>query len=370
MTERKLATIREVSGVTPIGGADFIVSYQIDGWSVTDKKGAYSVGDNVVYLEVDSFVPHDLAPFLAQGKEPSNFNGVEGTRLRTKKMKGVYSQGLILPLSVMGDEYYKDRSARGLSNCWVKQVNGKTVGANAEVGSDVTAYLGIQKWEAPENKFVAGNQKGNFPSFIPKTDQERIQNVKKELAKRLNEKGCITFQVTEKLHGSSMTIFNKSGEFGVCSRNYELKLDDESSFTKCVAAHNLKDKLLNQQGEYPYEIAIQGELCGSGMNGNQYGINGYKFYVFDVFSIVNGKYLETFDAFGICKILGLDHVPVVDFKTIHNGTDLDGWIKEQIAGADGGSVLNNSRREGLVYKDISSDFSFKVISNAWLLKNE
>lgn len=346
MTERKLATIRKVAGVVPIEGADFIVSYQIDGWNVADKKGAYSVGDKVVYLEVDSFVPHDLASFLAQGKEPSNFNGVKGTRLRTKKMKGVYSQGLILSIKTVA---LLESVPEDLLNT---------------VGSDITSYLGIQKWEAPENKFVAGNQKGNFPSFIPKTDQERIQNTKKELAKRLKVKGSITFQVTEKLHGSSMTIFNKGGEFGVCSRNYELKLDDESSFTRCVDVHDLKSKLDSRQ------LAIQGELCGSGLNGNQYGINGYKFYAFDVFDINTGKYLKPEESLGVCTSLGFDHVPVLYFKTLHDGTDLDEWIKEKIAGADGISVLNNSKREGLVYKDISSDFSFKVISNAWLLKNE
>ena len=372
MTERKLATIREITCITSIKDADFIVSYQVDGWNVIDKKDAYSVGDKVIYLEVDSFVPYDLAPFLAQGKEPDDFNGVKGKRLRTKKMKGVISQGLILPLYVMGDEYYKDRSKRGLLNCWVKQVNGNTIGANDEVGSDITSYLGIQKWEASENKFVAGNQKGNFPYFIPKTDQDRIQNISKSLINRTATEP-VRFQKTEKLHGSSMTIYVKDGEFGVCSRNFEIKQEDDSSFMRCVNAHKLKDKLLDYYEKYNNDIAVQGELCGSGINGNQYGINGYNFFVFDVYSIKNKEYFLPLNTEIWCEEFGFDHVPIldtVDLPANLNMQQIQDWVKEQLEKADGESVLNKSKREGFVYKDNNSDFSFKVISNAWLLKNE
>lgn len=372
MTERKLATIREVSGVTPIEGADFIVSYQIDGWNVIDKKDVYSVGDKVIYLEVDSFVPHDLAPFLAQGKEPDEFNGVKGKRLRTKKMKGVISQGLLLPLTVMGNEYYIDRSSKNLPNCWVKKVNDVFCGANDKVDSNVTQYLGIQKWEAPENKFVVGNQKGNFPYFIPKTDQDRVQNISKSLFSRTAIEP-VRFQITEKLHGSSMTIYVKDGEFGVCSRNFEIKQEDDSSFMRCVNAHKLKEKLFSYYEKYGENIAVQGELCGTGINGNQYNINGYKFFVFDVYSIKNKEYFLTLNTEMWCEEFSFDHVPILGYEILQQGFDMQqiqDWVKDQINAADGESTLNKSKREGFVYKDMNSDFSFKVISNAWLLKNE
>ena len=354
MTERKLATIREVSGITAIEGADFIVSYQIDGWNVIDEKDAYSVGDKVVYLEVDSFVPYDLAPFLAQGKEPDEFNGVKGKRLRTKKMKGVISQGLLLSINTVSllESVPQDL----LDTC----------------GSDVTQYLGIQKWEAPENKFVVGNQKGNFPYFIPKTDQDRIQNISKSLInKTATEPVC--FQITEKLHGSSMTIYVIDGKFGVCSRNFEIKQEDDSSFMRCVNAHKLKDKLLEYYEKHGRSVAIQGELCGSGINGNQYGINGYKFFVFDVYGIDSQEYFLPIDTLMFCVKFGFDHVPIldtVDLPVNLSMQQIQDWVKEQLKEADGESVLNKTKREGFVYKDTNSDFSFKVISNAWLLKNE
>ena len=82
-TIRKLASVQRVLAIRDIEGADFICAYQINGWYVVDQKGKYNVGDFVVYVEVDSFVPNLVAPFLSKGKEPKLYNGVLGERLRT-----------------------------------------------------------------------------------------------------------------------------------------------------------------------------------------------------------------------------------------------------------------------------------------------
>ena len=75
---RKLATIRRIEEVKPIEGADLIQAYRVDGWWLVDKKDAYQVGDLAIYCELDSWIPHELAPFLSKGKEPRNYKGVEG----------------------------------------------------------------------------------------------------------------------------------------------------------------------------------------------------------------------------------------------------------------------------------------------------
>ena len=101
---RKLATIQRIAEIKEIEGADKICSYGILGWYVTDQIGKYKVGDLVVYVEADAFVPNSLAPFLTkEGKEPKVFNGVLGERLRTVKLRGVLSQGLLLPIQILGD---------------------------------------------------------------------------------------------------------------------------------------------------------------------------------------------------------------------------------------------------------------------------
>ena len=101
--ERKLASIQRITKLFPIEGADRIEGAEILGWTCVVNKGEFKEGDLCIYIEVDSWIPHELAPFLSKGKEPKIYNGVKGTRLRTVKMKGVVSQGLILPLSVLNN---------------------------------------------------------------------------------------------------------------------------------------------------------------------------------------------------------------------------------------------------------------------------
>ena len=201
---RKLATIQKIAEIKAIPDADRIVAYRVNGWWIVDQKDKYKVDDLVVYCEIDSWIPNDIAPFLSKGKEPREFNGVKGEKLRTIKLKKQISQGLILPLSIIPNipeaELYFDKEGN--------------------IGSDVSELLGIQKWEAPVPAQLAGQMKGNFPSRIPKTDQERVQNIPAIIEASYNTGR--TFEVTEKLEGSSMTCYlltNDEGklEFGVCS---------------------------------------------------------------------------------------------------------------------------------------------------------
>lgn len=168
---RKLATIRKIEEIKPIEGADAIQHYRVDGWWIVDKIGAYSVGDLACYAEIDSWLPHTIAPFLSKGKEPRQFNGVKGEKLRTAKLRGVLSQGLLLPINVLPNNI------------------------SIVEGDDVTEVLNIQKWEAPIPAQLAGQVRGTFPSIIPKTDQERVQNI------NIEDVYNHTYEVTEKLHG-------------------------------------------------------------------------------------------------------------------------------------------------------------------------
>lgn len=152
---RKLATIRKITELNPIPKADAIEVATVDGWKAVVKKGDFKVGDLAIYLEVDSWVPYELAPFLSKDKEPKEYNGVKGERLRTIKLRGQLSQGLLLPIDVAYNEDPPDYDHVFLE------------------GDDVTELLGIQKWERPVPAQLAGLMKGSFPSFIPKTDQER-----------------------------------------------------------------------------------------------------------------------------------------------------------------------------------------------------
>ena len=96
---RKMATVRKINAIGPIEGADAIEVATVGGWKVVAQKGLYNVGDLAVYFEIDSWIPNTLAPFLTKpGQHPKVFEGIEGERLRTIKLRGQISQGLLMPL--------------------------------------------------------------------------------------------------------------------------------------------------------------------------------------------------------------------------------------------------------------------------------
>ena len=341
---RKLATIRKIDALTPITGADAIECAHVGGWKVVVKKGEYIAGDLAVYIEIDSWVPTTLAPFLSKGNYPRVYNEVEGERLRTVKLRGQVSQGLLLPLDVLRGKV-SDNDFEYLSDC---------------ENMDVTELLSIQKWE-PATEFMSADAKGAFPSQIPKTDQERIQNLSYELEQWKTE--GITWEVTEKLEGSSMTAYLIDGEFGVCSRNLNLKPNPDATFWKTA----IDAKLEEAMRKFGDNIALQGELVGEGIQGNIYKLKGTHFYVYDIYDIAEGKYFEPIDRRVFCKMYTIKHVPVM-----HANTELLTSVDSLLNLAEGKSVMGmiGCEREGLVFKCNEKEVSFKAISNRYLLKSK
>lgn len=347
-TVRKLASIKPITYIKPIEGADSIECAIVDGgWPVVIRKGEYKVGDVAVYFEIDSWVPHELAPFLSSGKEPREYNSVKGERLRTVKLRGQVSQGLLLPLDCLG-----------------------SIANDVSVGEDVSHILNIQKWEPPIPAQLQGTMKGNFPHFIPKTDQERCQNLRKEIFETYKDD---TYEVTLKLDGSSTTIYVKDGEVGVCSRNIDLKETEGNSFWKAARDQNIIEPLLELSKEKGEEYAIQGELIGESIQGNPEKLKGQRFYLFDIYSITEGRYFKPFERYTVLDqlwMLGSDieHVPIIDqhvFLTQQYET-----IDDLLNFAEGSSLNPQTRREGIVFKSWDSDFTFKAIANSYLLKHK
>jgi RNA ligase (TIGR02306 family) len=352
-TVRKLASIKPITYIKPIEGADAIECAIVDGgWPVVVKKGEYKVGDIAIYLEIDSWVPHELAPFLSKGQDPREYNGVKGERLKTVRLRGQVSQGLLLPSQILDE--------RGL---WPLAGN--------PVGHNLTKQLGIQKWEPPIPAQLQGVMKGNFPSFIPKTDQERCQNLRKHIFETHKDE---IYEVTVKLDGSSTTIYVKDGEVGVCSRNIDLKETEGNSFWKAARNQNLIEPLLQYCKETGVEIAIQGELIGEGIQGNPEKLKGQRFYLFDIYNITGGYYMKPYERYGILDIFhkmfgaDLEHVPIID-QDVRVAQAYD-TIDDLLEFAEGTSLNPQTKREGLVFKSWESDFTFKAISNSYLLKHK
>ncbi len=349
---RKLASIQRVAEIRPIEGADAIEHFRINGWWVVDKKDAHKVGDLVVYLSLDSWVPHELAPFLSKGQEPREYNGVKGERLRTIRLRGQVSQGLLLK----PDQLVFAVEVKSITPKYVLS----TMGWDEE-GADLTEALGIQKWEAPIPAQLQGQAAGMFPSWGRKTDQERCQNIWDEIQQHIDKE--TKFEVTIKLDGSSASYgLSPEGEYVACSRNLSLKTDQEdNTFVNIGRKYELETKLKN----LGRPLMISGELCGPGIQKNQEGLKDHQLFVFDIYDPLTMSYLPSSERFQIVNKLGLQHVPV-----IHQ------WIALRELGIQSlddllnfaeGSSLNSNQREGVVFKAVDGSFSFKAISNQWLI---
>lgn len=325
---RKLASVRKVEGILPIEGADAIEVAVVGGWKCVVKKGEFTEGDLGVYFEIDSKLP-EREPFLFM--EKSKFI------VKTIRLRGQLSQGLLLPLHKFDLEGLGDSG----------------VGLGTE-GSDVTEILGVEKWE-PAVEYTQGDQKGPFPYFIRKSDQERIQN----LVEQIDQWRDIEFEITEKLEGSSSTWYFYNGVFGACSRTLEMHLAPGSRWEAINQKYDLEAKLR----AFGKNIAIQAEMIGPKIQDNIYNLKEVDIRIFDVFDIETQSYMTPQERAIILRELNLEHilVPLLGFEKIGTKT-----VEELLEIADGESLLGAKRREGLVYK--AGDISFKTVSNEYLLK--
>lgn len=340
---RHLATIQLVADVQPIENADAIEKIKVRGWWCVAKKGEFRAGDACVYFEIDSLLPssHPAFEFLRERSREVTIaledgNTTSGYRLRTVRLRGQISQGVALPLSVFD--------------------------LAVEVGSDVSEVIGVHKWEPPISKQMAAMAFGPFPSFIPKTDEERVQNLGDTVRAHAGE----TFYVTEKLDGCSVTMYRTEERFGVCSRNWDLL--EGNMYWTAAREFLIEEKL-------PVGYAIQGEIIGEGIQGNPLRRKGQHLYIFNVYSIADGNFLDFSELSGFCAGRSLNMVPVFQVGP------LPGEVSEIVAMADGKSLLNpDADREGLVFRPLKeqneemrgsrSRLSFKSISNKYLLKGD
>lgn len=392
---RQLVSIKTITDLQPIPEADRIETATIDGgWKVVVKKQEFEVGDKCLYFEIDSILPTQDPRFSFLDKDAKNFDWGRGARLRTIKLKKQISQGLALPLKPFQYE-----------------INSK---------KDLTEIIGVRKWEdsdtVPEQentnkkqqgkflrslakfmpRFISGRYlgfvaslykktKGDFPSFVSRTDQLRCQNFSGFFKNEENLKS-INFEVTIKSDGSSLTVYKNKSDIGICSRNMtvwkkaqyglfkrllgfksnQIKLD--SNFTRVAAKTNIVEAL----EKLNLNIAVQGEMVGPGVNGNRAFLKDFEYHIFDIFDIDKQCYVGHNERLDILIQLfkngykgGIVHE--VAFDTLENLglTSIEKCLKfAETVKVPG----NDNIVEGVVFKSADGKISFKAVSNEYLLK--
>jgi RNA ligase (TIGR02306 family) len=331
--ERKLASVVKITDIQPIVGADAIVVAKVKGWNVVVKKGEFNVGDLAVYYEIDSFLPIRPQFEFLRKSSFKRMGSTDGFRLKTIRLRNTVSQGLLTPIP------------EGI--------------VDPKEGDDLTEALDIVKYEPPIPAQLAGKIKGTFPSFIPKTDETRIQNFEADM--RFLPVGERVY-ITEKLDGTSFTCYFKDGVFGVCGRNWELTETVDNSLWRMANMLELKDKL-TKLGK---NIALQGELIGSNINGNLYGLSDHKLFFFTGYDIDKGRRMFFDELEWLLFRLEVPMVPVLEKYGYVLPTE--NLVDNMLKYAEGKSVLNMGvDREGVVVRGLEREFSFKAINNTYLL---
>jgi hypothetical protein len=360
---RNLASVQRIVSIEPIPEADAIEKATVLGWEcVIAKKDNFKVGDLVVYIEVDSIVPERPEfEFLRDRK----------FRIKTIKLRKQISQGLVMPLSILPKENYEEgadltdilniKKYDPQADVEQKLVKQKLACTNNKIHKFLSRY----PWY---RKLFFKPKKSKFPAFIKKTDEDRIQLMPWICEKEKET----TFSVTEKVDGQSGTYFLVKNPkrfafsktrytFGVCSRNFHLTKQDNSSYWTIARQYNIEN-VLRKLIENKQYIILQGEIIGTGIQGNKYKIDGYDFYAFNL--IDSSGTSNSVTAKEILSGYGIKFVPILDtnFK-------LKPSIPEMVEYAKGRSTLVDGLREGVVIRSYEKGISFKVINPEFLLKN-
>lgn len=378
--ERKLARVVIIDSLHPIEGADRIELAMVGGWQVVVQKGLYVPGSKAVYFEVDSLLPVERPYFASLATISSKLqfviDGKQYARIKTMKLRKQLSQGFCVPLIDIGI----------------------LTPELVAVDTDFTKTLGVLKYESEGEKVQkngtgtakSGTTAMGFPKFIPKTDQNRVQNIP-VMFNQARDNGEL-FEKSFKLDGSSLTSWvTPKGVLGVASRNVGFRVEDEvipllnaiknffrgkgwrrvikadkNHFIDAAREQGVLDALAEMYENTGRALAIQGELVGPAIQKNFEGVDKNEFYIYDVYDIDNQKYLLPEERQKLVAEYGLKHVPLASTHAITLPID----VATAIIDADGPSGLKGKYREGFVYKSMTRDFSFKVVSNAYLLKEE
>lgn len=375
--ERKLASIQRITDIQPIPGADKIEVATVLGWKVVVLKNEFKVNDLCIYCEIDSILPE---------KPEFEFLRDRRFRIKTIKLRGQLSQGICFPLSIL--------------RCDTFPV-GTYYGNTPEGGEDVTSELGVKKYDLEEvlaaqeaNGLHLGWNKRTFPSYVPRTDETRVQSCPKVI----EEFGWNRVYITVKVDGTSCSIMRKGRDIDVCSRN-QSKKDPHTKpsrlktlWYKALIALGKKEymKMLKipkacdyWDAYYKYDfgkilaendnIAIQGELAGPGIQKNRLHLPDKQLFVFNIYDILQGRYLSWNDVKAFCSFYGLQTVPVVA-EDVEFNYDLPALLEL----AKGKYPNTNQNREGIVIRPmvecyspaLRSRLSVKVVNNDYLLKEE
>ena len=385
--QRELAYVVKIDNIIPIDGADRVEQAVIGGWHIMVRKGQFKIGDKAVYFEIDSKVPE---------REPYMFLADKHFKIKTQKyFKGtVISQGLLMAFEDFGwaeDKYEVGTFlTKELEVIYSVEEDNKRKSNITKYDKMYQRHLGLFKKSKFLRKMFKSNlgkkilfiflgkkrDTRNWPSWVVKTDEERVQNMPFLFPGDPDKKWI----VTEKIDGTSTTFTMKGRgrkqEFYICSRNVNFDKPEKAEncfyetnvYIEMAEKYNMESVLRNILENHPeFEfVTIQGETYGANIQKRDYGLTGHDFMAFNlIFGYKDGR-VERLNSIDMTSILvntyNIPCVPVLDTIILPETMD------EMIAYANGKSLVDGGMREGVVLRTLDGVESFKSVSNDFLIK--
>jgi RNA ligase (TIGR02306 family) len=289
---RKLASVQKVENIEHI---------KILAWHLVAQKDQFKIGESVIFTEIDSVLPENPEFEFLRKCCYIDKNGFKGFRVKSTRRLDIISQGIAFSMSILPEGEYK-------------------------IGDDVTAVLGIKKYDPPLPASLNGLAVGKFPIEIPQTDEIRIHSAPDILKRHAGKRVYATL----KCDGSSATYIIQNNLFRVCSKNIELQDTPSNTFWQVAHKYYLEQKMREYSKQFG-DFAIQGELVGPGIRKNRHGLDNHDVYVFSVYSLKENKYLDYKDAMKVVSDLGLKFVPFMgEFDLDQSVEELEKMLKRTL----------------------------------------
>lgn len=331
---QKIASIEKILEIIAHPNADKVEIAKILGFNCVVKKGEFKKDDLVIFIEPDSIISENY-------RHISHFQFLEkrGWKIREEKFRGIISSGLIVNSSIFEELGLNITLSEGLI---------------------VAEQIGVQHYEKPNTIINNSDASGHFPSkLFPKTDEP---NLKSNIYSLVNFYGKESF-ITLKMDGSSLSAYYFEGKIGVCSRNLELRENENNKFWNIVKKLHVDDFLVDLYRVTGHYYSVQGEYCGPGINGNRIGLHAPELYIFNLYNISKKEYCDFEKFVSFCNAYKLPTVPII-WEGIFNANLK--WLTDF---ASQQKYANGNLAEGIVlrpkkesYNDSIGRLSVKIVN--------
>lgn len=346
-----MATVEVITEIKPHPNADRLELVKVLGYQVVCQIGLHKVGDKVVYIQPDNFLP-------ASSGWADEYRKYSPSRIRAIKLRDEWSEGLIVPFQVLERECER----RGMS---------------LERVVDVGEILGITHYQTVDDGTSKnGGESGTcLPFGIPKTDEVRFEMIRGKVASLVAKGGEQLVDVTLKIDGQSMSVYYHlpTDTFGVIGRKSHFTMGiDENNYTQNVVRYDLEKKIRSYCKSKGVSLCLRGESYGAGIQNLKHNPHcklPKGFAAFSVYNIDKGCYAQKGDPFyyvNVCKELGVPCVPMLEENVpltdelCFKYACVSSCVSSHLKTLDAMKGLGEPMFEGVVIK--GSDFSFKVIS--------